>query len=352
VYSNKIASLFVDGRWINLSLNDQFRYISGIGNVTKIVFYSPKNSLNNIEVTWVENTDYCDNNYELVEFYCSNNFMESDLFHCPGGCSLGVCQGILPLEIESCNDFSNLLKNPRSFEYHGEYRLDFNESYTGRIWDEGKQITYSSDYISWSSFGQDKYNSIAINTYQFPDDYDTNKWLHSQMNWDLCRGEHFYKDGKKNTVYYCNSDLLWSDRARHGNAVTVLWANENKVFLGYTYSADYSFFDEELSRKRERKDLNDFVDKLRGYSNDAYVNIHIDWPLRQIIEMFVVSCGSTISDELCSPLWRCKTEPIICPPHGYQIRTCVDYSCGLKERTTDVLCSPGICAGCLVSSMV
>jgi len=45
--------------------------------------------------------------------------------------------------------------------------------------------------------------------------------------------------------------------------------------------------------------------------------------------------------------WNCNIEPVICPPHGYQTKKCVDHCCdGETEMTMD--CTPGICGGCLV----
>ena len=63
-------------------------------------------------------------------------------------------------------------------------------------------------------------------------------------------------------------------------------------------------------------------------------------------------CSSEIvyDPNLCQPNWGCKTEPVICPPHGIQEKICVDVShCNdSKEQINEITCSPGVCSGCFV----
>jgi hypothetical protein len=66
----------------------------------------------------------------------------------------------------------------------------------------------------------------------------------------------------------------------------------------------------------------------------------------------IQECGSDVrfnwSEEYLS--WNCKTEPVICPPHGYQTQICVAWSQKENQeikRENQISCSPGICAGCM-----
>ena len=47
----------------------------------------------------------------------------------------------------------------------------------------------------------------------------------------------------------------------------------------------------------------------------------------------------------CNSCWSCKTEPVICPPHGRQTRVCEDNCCDESpDRLEELYCSPGICS--------
>ena len=297
-------------------------------------------------------TDFCVNSIKLSEAICNvDNNPANAQYDCPNGCSDGACISSTPLEITDCNNMMNFVKNPKSFNFESEdYELQDYSNYSGVVWDENKQKSYYSNYASWSSNSDNGYRYVSIEMSVFDYSFDIKNWLDQQINWNLCKVDYYYDNDKQNPVYVCNGNALWNSDATPSNYVDTIWASDNKIMRVYTSSYDYNNYDNNQENLKEQK-LNDFIDALKGKEQTQYVGweyFSVDWPLRGIIEQMVNSCGSSIPEDTCSPSWTCKTEPAVCPPHGYQTRTCTDYACDSEPKTTELECTPGICAGCMV----
>jgi len=58
--------------------------------------------------------------------------------------------------------------------------------------------------------------------------------------------------------------------------------------------------------------------------------------------------GACIKVEECNPQFSCEISPLVCPPHGTQIKECKDVKCESKGYKEEIQCTPGECSGCLL----
>ncbi|MDP2947380.1 MAG: hypothetical protein Q8N88_04655, partial [Nanoarchaeota archaeon] len=307
------------------------------------------------EVNYRDAGDVCDtgnpcygSDCKVVENYCSGNERNWEYYTCSNACYEGACVNVNPFEIESCSDFGNFIKNPKNFTYEDLFfKLDYNASYENSIWANDSEKNYQTNYASWFSH-DDKYRRISFEVNTFDDGDDLNQWLTNQMNWEICKLDTYYTD-EENLVYACNGNVLWDKDLKYSrySSVDSIWVSGNQIISIYT--SDSGYYDEEYEKYLEKQKMKDFIEGLKGSNQKEYIGweyVDVSWPLRNIIEEVLKSCGSSIVSDTCKPSWTCKTEPTVCPQHGYQTRTCVENNCGLKPRTVEMDCSPGICAGC------
>jgi hypothetical protein len=257
------------------------------------------------------------------------------------------------VEEQTCENLIEKIKNPQDFSVGGfDFELSWNRVFEDYLWIDGKRYDTTTYASSWHSFGED-FLSISYNVLVVDDkNVDLNSWLEDRLGWEVCVRRDFYsEDNEKNAVYVCNWDILNNkqnlDEHQHKQR-EILWVNDNVAVNVYVYTGR-ALSDEELL-KLSQKRINEFLDDLRDNSREfiGWEYLGIEWPFNYLIEKDLGLCSSDIEVGGCSPCWYCKTEPAVCPPHGYQTTTCVDYCCeyGTTERRID--CSPGICSGCYV----
>ena len=168
----------------------------------------------------------------------------------------------------------------------------------------------------------------------------------------VCRKESFWsRNNVEQLVYICNWDVLFNRQDLDNNqyeSYTLYWA-DNNVMVKMNVDSGRFLSDEEL-RQIGQDHLIEFLDGLidNNYEYIGWEYFQLSWQARNIVEKNLALCGSEIKsdDDECKSSWKCKTEPLICPPHGSQTRTCVDYACNLDNEVVNFDCSPGICSGC------
>lgn len=136
------------------------------------------------------------------------------------------------------------------------------------------------------------------------------------------------------------------------NDVRVFWLNGNDVFAFYGYKSSYKTPKDEL--RESQKKIDDFISKLED-NYYQWANVYLDYVFERLIADDLSYCDSELEPALnpdtgepCTACWTCRIEPIICPEHGYQQKTCVDNCCNQEKKQETIYCSPGICSGCLV----
>lgn len=304
-------------------------------------------------------TDIC--NYEansiypynsVVEKYCdSDKNIGSQYYTCPTGCEDGAC--ILE-EHSICQDLLNKVKEPNDFTDGGiEYSSNWNNSIEGDIWINNQREEMTEYFAGWNTYYEDKNYYFNYNVMVFDNkDIDLNNWLEERTSYEVCQLRTYWSvDDKENNVYICNWDILRNEQNIDNyqyETREIFWINKNTLVQMYVSSGGY-LSDEvmmKIGQKRIQEFLNDLKDNDGKYIGWEYFNI--DWPLSRQIEKGLADCSSEIPIEGCNPSWNCKIEPIVCPPHGYQTKTCQDYSCDNKPIEEQIYCSPGICSGCYV----
>jgi len=264
---------------------------------------------------------------------------------CPEDC-LDVCSGLI-----------DRVKNPSDFsDYGNDFRLSWNNSWEGNWWIDGKKekyIEYGAGWYSWNDL--DNYN-FNYDVMIFENEgIELKQWLEQRTSYQVCKTRNFWSaDNKENRVYICNWDILreeqdlgnWNSQSRE-----VFWTNENVAVRVYLSSGKY-LTDEEIL-KISQKRFNDFLDDLKDnqYEYVSWEYFDFDWPLENQISFGLGQCPSELKlggVGTCNPSWECKIEPVICPPHGYQTKTCIDNNCDSEDKEDRKYCNPGICSGCYV----
>lgn len=242
-------------------------------------------------------------------------------------------------------------------------RLNYN--YTSRYssWINGKEENYTYYYTSWQNYLEPPENGINVyyTSYrvQIYDNKDIN--LSEMSSWEKentrCKMMSDYQYDDEKYYFICNWGILDENRnmdnTYQGVSREIFWYNKN-VFV--TISLDYGrdLTDEEIIRLSQKR-LEDLIKDLQSleYESTSWEDFGNVWSARQEVSNSVNECGSTIDYDWRSgyKTWSCKTEPAICPPHGYQTKTCLNYNYESMEYETSenrIYCNPGICSGCYV----
>jgi len=253
-----------------------------------------------------------------------------------------------------CDDLILKVKNPKDFVDSGiGYTLSWNNFYSYDYWINNQEYSVVEYYASWYTDYDDKYYYLDYNVLVFDDEnINLEQWLKDRTNYLVCRTMNYWgSNNQENKVYICNWDVLRNEQDLGNyqyNSRQVLWTQGNIAVQINVHFSGY-LTDEEVEKLAQKR-LNDFLNDLKNneYKYVSSENFDIDWPLSMQIEKSLAQCPSEISLGECSPSWECKIEPIICPEHGYQTKTCRDYSCDKEEIQEQIYCSPGICSGCYV----
>lgn len=278
---------------------------------------------------------------------------------CNNGCFEGECV-IEEYPPQSCNSLVEKIKNPVEFNIYGIKYMpsDYTHIRDDSFYVQGvlePAVTYSASWYGYTD-SWENYNSYNL-------DYDISvfenknidlvSWISEEFSgYNLCTVRSFWINDVEEKVYLCvwafdNEELnvdMWQSKY-----VSVIWPNSNVLVQIGTRFGESLTEEEALLLSQER--MADFLESLRDNSYDGWGNYELfdlDYPIYLSVENDLLSCSSDIPDSTCSPVWDCKTEPVICPPHGYQTKTCIDYSCNSETIEYQTYCSPGICAGCIV----
>jgi len=176
-------------------------------------------------------------------------------------------------------------------------------------------------------------------------------WLKNSLNtswgYSLCTIQQIYSNNEFNPVYVCSYGL---DEDSSSKYQSIFWTHEN-VLVEVDNSQGKILTEEEMDEISSEKII-DLLENLQDNSFEyvGYEDFSIDSPFYGQIESGLQLCSSDLKNEtdLCSPSWSCKTEPVICPEHGFQTRICIDNFCGNVPREERIECSPGICSGCYI----
>lgn len=259
---------------------------------------------------------------------------------------------------QSCQSLINKVKNPVSYFDNGlGYELTWNRTYSGSWWIDNGAKNVNEYYADWRVRDGDTSYNLDYNVLVFEDkNVDAIKILEEEVNWNICQVDNYWTEGdNRERVYVCNWDALnpTADISNYeNNHRDVMWAKDNVLARVYVNWGNY-ISDEEVARlqqKRLNEILNSLIDNQWNYV--GWEDFNIEWPVQSQIEDSLSVCDSDVPEETCSPCWSCKTEPVICPPHGEQKKICEDSCCGdktgEKKRESTQSCSPGVCSGCYV----
>ncbi|MDD5193538.1 MAG: LamG domain-containing protein [Candidatus Nanoarchaeia archaeon] len=286
---------------------------------------------------------------DLNEFYCrSDGEPVEEVYKCPNGCSDGKC---LTPQPEVCPVLINRVKNPTDFvEGYRGYKLNYNSIAPGSIWMEGEEKPGINYYASWNYYQQEVSEYFSYSIFVADDkNLNLNEYVEKIKENPYCKAREDWQGGNQR-VYICAWNLM-EDMPNTGKSLQIMWAKDNVLIESYIshWEGGEELTDEQISKLINEKTLS-FIRNLednefKGVGGD---NFNIDYPLSAQIEKALSECKSDIPAGECISCWSCKTEPAICPPHGYQNKVCVDRCCNKPSHVEEKECSPGICAGCYV----
>jgi hypothetical protein len=313
----------------------------------------------------VISSDWDDCNEE--EFFCYSNGSAGIVggdWNCPNGCSDGACINEFP---QDCLNKINFLKNPSNVVIDDfSWILNYGDSWNGE--------DQSEYYASWQLDNKDNRYGYVWGSYS---EFDNKESIEERLNYllddGICRVDRVYSDDHSSyeNVYICKN--IWkiasdergvSSRSplNYQNDVLVIWFKGNSMFnFEFSMNDYYSCHDEEncenMQRYEHQQKQNDLISALdKIMDNEAKYTSpgYLDYLSSSFVSYFIGSCGSDVEESdnnLNSLAWFCKTEPVICPPHGEQKQICTAWNSEeYKEevRETSISCSPGICSGCTV----
>ncbi len=260
----------------------------------------------------------------------------------------------------SCESTTAFLKAPTDITIENtQWELRYNDS-----WEYGSEKSY---YVSFKQRDDYYSETIYVEEMIIGDDayYDVQERLDDALEYGLCQQQRVYADYETDDyqiIYLCKNvwDVAYDSReitSDNDQDITAIWVNGDKMFRvesrSYDYDNCYSYEDckamEERKHREEQRDVTEFLGKL--IDNDAeYVGgFYLPWQTEQFVKYLLEDCESEIEEEEYQGSWSCKTEPVICPPHGEQTEVCTRWTDdGREERESTLSCSPGICSGCYV----
>jgi eight-cysteine-cluster-containing protein len=265
---------------------------------------------------------------------------ESSFFANGGNCS--------SQETQVCSSLIDKIKNPVSSEYTP---WGYSSNYSGKMWVGSSRENYTGYYVGYytKSGLEYDYSSVEYSLIVFDNkDINLSEFVEGKYDDMACRREYSYSGG--DYYFICNWNALNGESASENwNYFNLFWYNKNVlVKIDVYYGRDLT--DEEiaeLSSKKIEDFMNSLIDNPSQYLWDKF---SIPYYVEKEIYDSLEKCGSEVKKGY-SLSWSCKTEPVVCPPHGYQTRTCSAYNYETSKYDTKeskIYCSPGICSGCYV----
>ncbi len=262
---------------------------------------------------------------------------------------------------QTCSGLINSIKNPTSSD---ERHLSWNNSYTGSAWINDKQESYIDYYAAWY-WNAREYQEKQVNYYSVSYDVQVfdneNIDLSKQVSWNennpVCKVNSYWANSKNNYYYICNWNIFNnqqdSNSNHNSNNREIFWYNNNVLVRLYIYWGD-SLTDAQVQQLVQQK-IGDLINNLQN-NQGKYIdwqNFEIVYPPMNELSTTLASCGSDVqvSSKDNQNTWSCKTEPVICPEHGFQTKTCQRWNNekGAYDTQTQQLdCSPGLCSGCYI----
>jgi hypothetical protein len=302
-----------------------------------------------------------------------NNFGKNNMFSTRSRCAWAEngkisCNSSQPTQV--CQSLIDKVKNIQNY----------NDS-NGYSWQVYKNNFTSWDYVNNN---QENYISYYANAYRINSvnnvyaSYSYNIWVFDNKNINLsdytlryikdmpqCGAEKWESEYNPNLglFFYCiysdDSAIYTPGRSYANSRISIFWHNEN-VLSQLSFYSSGRLSDAEIAKVATQK-LNEFINSLKD-NKWSYNNFdEIIWrsliadsfweDLEGVTDSAINMCPSksTIAPGQLFHYRGCKTEPIICPPHGYQTKTCYknDVVTGESQIVSEqISCSPGICSGC------
>lgn len=270
-----------------------------------------------------------------------------------------------PINSQVCSDLINKVSSSSDFEIYGQkYLFSWNQSPESINWwidgAERKATHYSTGwYTTYDSDENDnsgyEYHYLSYSIDVFEDkSLNLTKYIEEQNQYNICSVQSYWSsDNTENKIFVCNYDPLESDVTQYPSQDNqVFWIHDNVLVRASIGSSKY--INDEALAKAYQTQSQEILSSIKNnkFKPVDWSKFNIQYPVSNVIAEDLVSCSSQIpnmvrsdTNETCYPYWNCKTEPAICPPHGYQTRICEDFSCGQK-REDKIQCSPGLCSGC------
>lgn len=271
------------------------------------------------------------------------------------------------VQLENCSGMKEFIQEPYSIQFGGrEWILDWNSSWE---YGDGSKV-YSASFSQ-----QEDYRSgyVSVELTEFVNIETLEERFDYYLEDGLCEQEKIYasddysQEGDYEVVYLCKN--IWNraynnrniDSGNDGpNDVTAFWITGNSLFeirsSDYYYDSCYSYEDcrdrEEERHRNQQQGITNFLEKLISNREKHVGGFYLPWESRGFANLFLTSCGSdVVVEEGYIGSWFCKSEPVLCPPHGSQKEICTRWNSQLdkeEKREAETSCSPGICSGCYV----
>lgn len=273
-------------------------------------------------------------NKYILEQYCGQHLSEGEIFYrqdsalsvCPNGCSDGACVN----STEDCLSLIDSVENPEDI-------LDLRK--------EGLQLesnqTNGEYYFAGYSYGDLSFSLYAV---EKSTDTEITEFLDSQLCSELDTG---YDLNSK--IYSCISsyDVSRSGESSFGyNGLFVVDKGELFILIEQKSSQDYGYYDEDYYfQQTVLRNQDILVNTLQNLVDNRADAIGVNNHYFDILNLFFTNCEIDSFTGYGYNNWACKTEPVICPPHGEQTQIC---TLGEEVKERAISCSPGVCSGCYV----
>ena len=347
---NYLSKLSVDTSKISIEYLDSFK-IYKISERSS----SPNGYLiNSVNYVWVSNGFFI-----LINFEDDLSSLNEDDLALMINSYLAKYPSTLRSTSQSCESLINSVKNPVSTS---ERILYDNANYTGSDWINGQQEAYTEYDARWNWNTLEEQEN-QVNYYftgydiRFYDNKDVDLSDYAKWNNEdpACKINSFRVDDKENYFYICNWDVLNNQQDINNpnynhNDRQIFWYNQNVVVRIHLYWGD-QLTDAQVQKLSEQR-MSDLINNLQNnqYKYIDWSNFELAWPVGDELKNSITSCGSDVPAADYRS-WYCKTEPIICPPHGYQNKICTRWNPKISANDVQqqqISCSPGICSGCMI----
>jgi len=248
---------------------------------------------------------------------------------CPLGCVDGKC---VSAPSQAC---SSLIDKKGIMDF-SNYGLKLRKNATQTYYDRDLNSNITSYYAEYENEKNGEQYGVVIWVADEGKDVGNSRII-DEIKSELWTGDKIYIDNVENQFYILGADSDYS-RERFN-----LWYNSN--VLVYVYVSTKPARTSPLSDSTK---VLSFVESLKNNNQWDMMDNNIGRFQSEIISQYLENCNSKVQ-ESCLPAWQTKTEPVICPEHGFQTIVSRDINyCGSEVINRQVSCSPGMCSGCMV----